>query len=124
MLLAVAAVVLAVGRSRSAGTFTSDQVESAFNRQGLSIRKVSVPGAVFGGSYLSPDDGAFTVLVLGSIAEAERSFAPWETNAGPDTFELREGNVIVIADASNSDKPLPPTIRARIRAAVRPLRES
>jgi hypothetical protein len=125
-LLVIAAVVYAVGRSENPATYTADQVASAFNRQGLPIRKVSPPERIstHGSSYLTPDDGAFTVLVMGSDSEAEKDFKPYEGDVDPDNFQLRDANLVVIADYSNSDAPLPAVTRSQIRAAVRSLRKA
>jgi hypothetical protein len=59
-----------------------------------------------------------TVLVLESDQAARDAFAPYASDIDSDTFELLTGNVIILADASNSDTPLPEATRIRIRQAV------
>lgn len=125
-LLVAVAVALAVGRSGHPATYSPDQVRSAFSQHGLAISEVSPPDGVdtHGSSYLTPADGAFTVIVTGPDSEARKDFAPYEDDADPKNFQLLDANLIVIADGSNSQDALPAVTRSQIRAAVRSLRES
>jgi hypothetical protein len=77
-----------------------------------------------GNAHLSPEDGRFMVLVLASDSEAEREFTQYQGDTSPDDFELRDANLVVIADFSNSSDPLPAATRSQIRAAVKSLREA
>jgi hypothetical protein len=65
-----------------------------------------------------PADGGFTVIVLDSDRSARNAFRQYEGDTDADTFELRAGNVLVLADSSNSHAPLPSETRRRIRRAV------
>jgi hypothetical protein len=122
--LLATAVVVAVSRSDDAATYTPGLVESTFNHQGLAVRQVSAPEGVdtHGDHALTPIDGAFTVLVLRSDSEAKKAFRQYEGVNNPTTFYLRDGNLIVLADGSNSSVPLSVKTRARIWDAVSDLR--
>jgi hypothetical protein len=117
--LAVAAISIVVVRDGDDRSYGTSEVLDALSAQGLDVSEVT-PGraTLFGRAFLRPGDGSFTVLVLPSDREARNSFRQYEGDTDPDTFELREGNVIIIADFSNSDTPLPLDTRRRIRRAM------
>ena len=122
---ALVAVVFALGRSDHAATYSADQVRSMFNEQGLSIKKFFPAEGVktHGRSMLAPANGAYTVMLAGSDAEADKLFQPLLDNLSTNSFLVRDANLIVVS-GQNSRSPLPATIRSKIRAAVHSLRRS
>jgi hypothetical protein len=118
----VGAVVLFGGRGSGARSYEPGEVVDALRAQGLDMRAPQTKGATGGmlyqGAFIEPVDGSFTVLVLPTDREAAVSFRPYEADTDPDTFELRAGNVLFIADYSNRDTPLSRDTRRRIRRAV------
>jgi hypothetical protein len=114
----VTAVVLTDSEPRS---YTPAEVAMALAMEGLDVSEF---GAGEYGSVLIPGGNAFTVLVLGSDRAARRAFDPYQARTDPDTFELLEGNVIVVADGSNSPKPLARATRTKIKRAIEQLRRA
>jgi len=102
-------------------SYTPADVSAALAMEGL---HVSPLGRSDGGSALLPPDGSFTVLVLQSNKVAQRAFEPYRSDVDPETFEVLAGNVIVLADFSNSTMPLPVATRAGIMRAVERLRRT
>lgn len=116
--LAVAALVVVVAfvALRNDGrSYSVAEVSAALNGQGLDVREVGHAGDE---AALMPSDQSFTVLVLRSDEAARNSFRQYEGDTDPNTFELRARNVIILADFSNSETPLPASTRERIRRAV------
>jgi len=124
--VAVAVVIVAsVTTTRDDGqSLDPKDVATALNAQGLDVTAsdlIPLFGARNTAVFL-PADGGFTVIVLDSDRAARDAFAQYEGDTDPDTFELRAGNVIILADGSNSDAPLPSETRRRIRRAVADLK--
>ena len=120
--VAVALVIVAsVTTTRDDGqSFDPKDVAAALNAQGLDVRAsdlIPLFGARNTAVFL-PADGGFTVVVLDSDRAARDAFVQYEGDTDPDTFELRAGNVLILADGSNSETPLPVETRRRIRRAV------
>jgi hypothetical protein len=66
-----------------------------------------------------PRDGAFAVIVYGTDDQARDAFRQDDHGHRRfDTFELRSGTVLIVADFSNADQPLPSETLDRIRRAV------
>jgi hypothetical protein len=117
----VASIVIAlVVADEGRASYTPDEVAAALRAQGL---RVSVAQRSDGAAALLPRDGAFTVLVLESDRTAREAFTPYKGDADPETVELLAGNVIVLADASNSTTSLPQRIRAKLVRALDQLRD-
>jgi hypothetical protein len=125
--LALVGAIYGLHRASSNGaTYSADEVVAAFADQQLAIRRIEPPKGSrdnLGGSAFLPADERFTLIVVDSDKTAEDWFKPYLRDTSPDTFEAREGNIIVIADGSNSDLPLPVSTGLKIRAALRELRE-
>ena len=114
--LAAGAVASFVALSNTSATYSAEQTQSAFKQHGLGLNRVG--GPIDGTTYLTPTDGAFTVLVVRSDSLAEKWFEPYARDEDLNTVELRAANLIVLADHSNSDVPLAAATRSKIRAAV------
>lgn len=130
-ILGAGVVLLAVSErlfgDDSAPPYSPDDVAAALTTQGLPVHKVPPPGgstAARQGSFLLPADGSFTVLVTTFEAVAAAGFEPYESDTDPSTFEVRERNVIVLADFSNSETPLNNQTRTKILKALARLREN
>jgi len=119
------AAVLVVAAFQDARSHDPAQVAEALRAHGLDVQEVRLDGyagLAAGGAVLMPRDGAFTVVVYGTDDQARDAFRQYETTITDadtfDTFELRSGNVLILADFSNADQPLPSETRDRIRRAV------
>jgi hypothetical protein len=125
-LAVAAAVALAIAAllRDGPGTFEPAEVAHVLRSQGLDVNEIDAvtPGGravlTTANAVLMPHDESFVVLVLGSDDQARDAFRQYETDTDPDTFELRAGNVLVLADGSNGETPLPADTRRRIRQAV------
>ena len=102
-------------------SYAPEDVAAALNAEGLRVEESDLTTQVFGATNTAaflPADGGFTVIVLDSDRSARNAFRQYEGDTDADTFELRAGNVLVLADSSNSHAPLPSETRRRIRRAV------
>ena len=115
LVLAVAAAEIVLNTTGSRGLITPEDVESAFAAERLEVTTIRFADEA---SVMAPADGSFTVVVLPSTAAAERDFEGYADDTDPDTFERREGNVIVVADETNGDEPLSEEVRTRIGRAL------
>lgn len=115
LVIAVAAAEILLNTAGSRGLITTEDVESAFAAERLDVTTVRFDDD---GTVMAPADGSFTVVVLPSTEAAQRDFEGYAGDTDPDTFERREGNVIVVADETNGGEPLPEDVRTRIDRAL------
>lgn len=115
LVIGVAAVEIALNTLGSRGLITAEDVERAFAAERLDVATIRFDDD---GTVLAPRDASFTVVVFPSAGAAERGFEAYADDTDPATFERREENVIVVADAANGDEPLADDVRVRLERAL------